>query len=98
MARVRAEIQTPQPGDRVPRSFVVQVVAPSADRVDVFLDPGRDQGGHLLGTSSTSRLRPENAPFLVSVVVPAGRQKLYIHVHASSGAREEVLTLPVTVS
>src|SRR5207302_1797451 len=40
--RIRAEIQAPQAGDTVGRSFVVQVLAPGADRVDVFLEPDRD--------------------------------------------------------
>jgi hypothetical protein len=98
VARVRAEIQAPQPGDRVARSFVMQVLAPGADRVDVFLDPDRDHGGHLVGQASTSKLRPDSAPFLATVAVPPGKQTLYVHVHATAGGREEVLTLPVTVS
>jgi hypothetical protein len=97
--RVRAEIQAPQPGDTVGRSFIVQVLAPGADRVDVFLEPDRDSGGHLVGSASVTRAQPaNNTPFLATVVAPAGMQTLYVHVHAPATTREEVLTLPVAVS
>src|SRR2546423_1854457 len=51
---LRAEIQAPQPGDLVGRSFGVQVLAPGADQVDVFLEPDRDNGGRLAGSASSS--------------------------------------------
>src|SRR5712691_135393 len=53
--RIRAEIQAPQPGDLVGRSFIVQVLAPGADRVDVFLEPDRDSGGRLAGSAVAIR-------------------------------------------
>jgi hypothetical protein len=96
--RLRAEIQAPQPGDLVGRSFSVQVLAPGADRVDVFLEPDRDNGGHLVGSATLARAQLANTPFLATVVAPAGMHTLYVHVHAPTAAREEVLTLQVTVS
>jgi len=96
--RVRAEIQAPQPGDLVGRSFVVQVLAPGADRVDVFLEPDRDNGGHLVGSASSTRPQLPSAPFLATVAVPVGMHRLYVHIHAPTSAREEVQILPVTVS
>jgi len=95
--RVRVEIQAPQPGDLVGKSFGVQVLAPGADRVDVFLEPDRDGGGHLVGSAALTRTQVASTPFLAPVVAPAGMHTLYVHVHAPAGP-EEVLTLQVTVS
>jgi hypothetical protein len=92
--RLKVEIQAPQPGDLVTRSFGVQVLAPGADRVDVFLEPDRDSGGRLLG----SALKVANMPLLAMVVAPPGMHTLYVHVHPATSGREEVITLPVTVS
>jgi len=96
--RVRAEIQAPQPGDLVGRSFGVQVLAPGADRIDVFLEPDRDSGGHLVGSAALGRTQLANAQFVATVVAPAGMHTLYVHIHTPGAAREEVLTLQVTVS
>jgi hypothetical protein len=96
--RVRAEIQAPQPGDLVGRSFIVQVMAPGADRVDVFLEPDRDNGGHLVGSASITRTQLPGAPFLATVAAPTGTQSLYVHIHSPTATREEVLVLPVMVS
>jgi hypothetical protein len=38
------------------------------------------------------------APFLATVAAPLGMHTFYVHIHVPSAAREEVLTLPVTVS
>src|SRR5262249_2780601 len=43
--RPQMEIQAPSPSASVPRSFTIQVLAPGADRIEVFLEPGRDRGG-----------------------------------------------------
>jgi len=96
--RVRAEVQAPQAGDTVGRSFVVQVLAPGADRVDVFLEPDRDGGGRLVGSAAITRDQLPGAPFMATVVAPLGVHTLYVHVHAQTAAREEVLILPLTVS
>jgi hypothetical protein len=96
--RIRAEIQAPQPGDTVGRSFTVQVLAPSADRVDVFLEPDRDNGGHLVGSATVPHDQLPGGSLLATVAAPVGMQTLYVHVHASTSAREELLVLPVTVS
>ncbi len=96
--RIRVEIQAPQPGDLVGRSFAVQVLAPGADRVDVFLEPDRDGGGRLVGSAVAARDQLPAAPFLATVAAPLGMHTFYVHVHAPTAAREEVLILPVTVS
>jgi len=96
--RIRVEIQAPQPGDLVGRSFAVQVLAPGADRVDVFLEPDRDGGGRLVGSAVATRDQLPAAPFLATVAAPLGMHTFYVHVHAPTDAREEVLILPVMVS
>jgi len=96
--RIRVEIQAPQPGDLVGRSFAVQVLAPGADRVDVFLEPDRDGGGRLVGSAVAARDQLPAAPFLATVAAPLGMHTFYVHVHAPTAAREEVLILPVMVS
>jgi hypothetical protein len=96
--RIRAEVQAPQPGDTVGRSFVVQVLAAGADRVDVFLEPGRDSGGRLVGSAVVTHDQLPSAAFMATVAAPLGMHTLYVHVHAPTTAREEVLILPVTVS
>ncbi len=96
--RIRVEIQAPQPGDLVGRSFFVQVMAPGADRVDVFLEPDRDGGGRLAGSAVVTRDQLPGAPFMATVAAPLGVHTLYVHVHSPTATREEVLMLPVTVS
>jgi hypothetical protein len=96
--RIRAEIQAPQTGDTVGRSFAVQVLAPGADRVDVFIEPDRDGGGRLVGSAVMARDQLPGASFLATVAAPLGTHTFYVHVHAPAAAREEVLILPVTVS
>jgi hypothetical protein len=96
--RIKVEIQAPQAGDTVGRSFAVQVLAPGADRVDVFLEPDRDGGGRLVGSAAASRDQLATAPFMATVSAPLGMHTLYVHVHAPTAAREEVLILPVAVS
>jgi hypothetical protein len=96
--RIRAEIQAPQTGDTVGRSFAVQVLAPGADRVDVFIEPDRDGGGRLVGSAVMARDQMPGASFMATVAAPLGMHTFYVHVHAPAAAREEVLILPVTVS
>jgi len=91
-----AEIQSPQPGDQVPRSFVLQILAPRADRVDVFLEPGRDRGGKLVGSAAADSA--SSAAFHTTITVPGGPQTLDVHARATSSGKEEVLTLPIVVS
>jgi hypothetical protein len=90
------EIQAPQPGDMVARTFVMQLLAPSADRIDVFLEPGRDQGGRLVGSASVRQL--SSTPFLVTVSLPPGSHTLSVHAQSTATGRDKVLALPVVVS
>ena len=92
--RPRMEIQSPPPEADVPRHFTVQVLAPGADRIDVFLDPGRDRGGRLAGSASAGRL-PGGA-FQVPVSASSGPQSIYVHAHYVSGP-EDIVTLPLSV-
>ena len=91
----RAEIQSPQAGDRVARRFAVQVFAPGVDRIDVFLEPGRDLGGRLVGSAVRGTLAARALEALVSA--PPGAQVLYVHAHHVAGG-EDVLPLRVVVS
>jgi hypothetical protein len=90
------EIQAPQPGDSVGRTFVLQLLAPNADRVDVFLEPGRDQGGRLVGSASVGKL--SNAPFRVTVSLPPGSHTLSVHAQSTTTGREKVLALPIVAT
>jgi len=91
-----AEIQSPQSGDAVPRKFILQVLAPRADHVDVFLEPGRDHGGRIVGSAS-----PEvssSGAFHATIAAPAGPHTLEVHALSTASGKEEVLTLPIVVS
>ena len=95
---VRAEIQAPQPGDQVPRTFSVQVLAPNADRVDVFVQPDRDRGGRLVGSASAGPQKPPGSSFEVRVDAPPDPQTtLFVHVSSQLTGQEQVLTLPLVV-
>ena len=89
---LRAEIESPQPNDQVSRSLVVQVLAQGADRVDIFLEPDRDQGGRMVGSATST-----NALFKVPVTLPLDGHTLYIHVSSTAARQEQVLTLPLLV-
>ncbi len=91
--RLKAEVEAPQPGDVVPRPFLLQVLAPSADRVDVFLEPDRDGGGRLVGSASQT----PGSPFKIWVNAPLDAHTLYVHVSSSALVQETVLTLPIIV-
>ena len=97
MLPLRAEIASPRPGDQVARRFVMEVVAPNADRIDVFLDPDRNLGGRLVGSTSMPRAQPAGTPLRVTVNAPLGDQTLYVHVSSTSLAQEQILTVPVVV-
>jgi hypothetical protein len=92
-ALLHAEVESPQPGDQVSRSFVILVLASGADRVDVFLEPDRDDGGRLVGSST---LTTGNL-FKVTVNTPPDGHTLYVHVSSTSTGQEQVLTIPVVV-
>jgi len=93
-ARSHVEVQSPPPDADVPRHFTVQVQAPGADRVDVFLDPGRDRGGRLVDSASSASL-PGGA-FQLAVSASPGPQSVYVHAHYATGP-EAIVTLPLTV-
>jgi hypothetical protein len=90
-----AEVEAPQPGDQVSRTVVVQVLAQGADRVDVFLEPDRDEGGKLVGTST----RPLGSTGVMNVTVslPTDGHTLYVHVASSVTGQQALFTVPVVV-
>jgi hypothetical protein len=90
------EIQAPQPGDSVGRTFIMQLLAPSADRVDVFLEPGRDQGGRLVGSASVRQL--STTPFRITVSLPPGNHTLSVHAQSTVTGREKVVPLNVVAT
>jgi hypothetical protein len=94
--RRAAEIQSPQPGGVVGRTFVLQLLAPRADRVDVFLEPGRDRGGRLVGSASADT--SSSGEFRATITAPAGLQTLYVHAGSTRSGTEEILTLPIEVT
>jgi hypothetical protein len=95
--RLYAEIESPQPGDQVPRSFVLQMLAPAADRVDVFLEPDRDNGGRLVGSALGTPAVSAGNPLKTTVTAPIGGHTLYIHVTSVALGQEQLLTLPVVI-
>ena len=96
--RVAAEIASPQAGDQVPRNFVLQMLAPDGARIDVFLEPDRDNGGRLVGSAaSTSSTESAGNLFKTTISAPVGSHTLYIHVTSAVPDQEQVLTLPVVI-
>ena len=95
---LHAEIESPQPGDPVNRSLLVQVLAQGADRVDIFLEPDRDFGGRMVGSSTSAvTSTPSGALFRVPVSIPLDGHTLYVHVSSTATRQEQVLTLPIVV-
>jgi hypothetical protein len=90
-----AEVESPQPGDQVSRGTVVQVLAPGADRVDVFLEPDRDDGGKLVG--SATRAVSNTGVMNVSLSLPTDAHTLYVHVASSVTGQQALFTVPVVV-
>src|ERR687886_1934525 len=78
--RLYAEVESPQAGDQVPRSFTLQMLAPEADRIDVFLEPDRDNGGRLVGSASPSATGSAGTTLKTTISAPLGSHTLYIHV------------------
>jgi hypothetical protein len=92
-----AEVEAPQPGDQVGRSVLVQVLAPGADRVDVFLEPDRDEGGRLVGTAAVAPGAPAPSVFRIAVNLPTDGHTMYVHVSSSVTGQQTLLTVPVVV-
>jgi hypothetical protein len=97
VAAFRAEVASPQPNDEVGRSFVLQVVAAGADRVDVYLEPDRDNGGRLVGSSPVPPGTSASAPVKIQVSAPVDNHTLYVHVASSASGQQQVLTVPIVV-
>jgi hypothetical protein len=100
----RLQITSPNPGATISTGQLLQGVAsdPIAtigsgiDSVQIFLEPGRDGGGRLLGTATPARLGEK--AFSLTLRLSRGAHTLDIHAHSSVTGRETVLSLPVKVS
>jgi len=93
--RLQAEVESPQPHDQITRTFTVQVLAPNADRVDVFLEPDRDKGGVQAGSASSPFVQSADHSVKVTANAPIGAHTLYVHV--TGAGHELVFVLPVVV-
>jgi hypothetical protein len=93
----RAEVESPQPNDQVGRSFVVQVLALGADHVEIYLEPDRDNGGHLVGSASVPVGTSAGSPVKIPVSAPPDGHTLYVHVASSTSGQQQVLTIPIIV-
>jgi hypothetical protein len=94
---LRAEIESPQPNDEVNRSFIVQVLAQGADRVEVYLEPDRDNGGRLVGSAAVPPGTSVGTPVKIPVSAPLDGHTLYVHVASSTSGQQQVLTIPIVV-
>jgi hypothetical protein len=91
----RVQLDAPKAGATLGRSAQVQgvVYEPGVDRVDVFLEPGRDRGGRLVGSAVVRQ--PTPARFTATINVPPGPHTLYVHVHSVTTGREQVVSVAV---
>jgi hypothetical protein len=104
LAPPRLQITSPGAGATISNGQLLQALAsdPVAtvgsgiDRVDIFMEPGRDAGGRLLGTATQDRVGA--AAFSLTLRLARGPHTLDIHAHSSVSGRETVLTLPIKVS
>jgi hypothetical protein len=100
----RLQIVSPAPGATVSNGELIQGVAfdPEAtvgsgiDRVQVFLEPGRDAGGRLLGTATLGRSAPNGFTFVLRVL--RGPHTLQFVAHSALTGLETVVTLPLKIS
>ena len=95
--RLAAEIESPQAGDQVSRNFVLQMLAPDGARVDVFMEPDRDNGGRLVGSAAVSPTDPAGNLLKTTITAPVGSHTLYVHVTSTVLDQEQLLTLPVVI-
>jgi hypothetical protein len=94
----RAEVAAPQVGDQISRGSIVEVLAPTADHVEVYLEPGRDRGGRLVGSTTLAPGSTNPLTLKVPITVPSlGAHTLYVLVGSSATAQEAVITVPVVV-
>jgi len=99
------DVRWPTPGTRVTPSFLLEGTAfdpgttdgHSADAhdVEVFLKPGRDRGGRLVGAARRGQL--DGAEFRVVTTIPRGDHTLHVHARSASTGRESVVRIPVVV-
>ena len=96
------DVGWPAPGARVPRTIVIEgtikdpppVGGPtSAFTFSVFLEPGRDLGGHIVANQSSVTL--DGARFRMVVTVPPGEHTLDIHARSTATGREAAVQIPI---
>jgi hypothetical protein len=91
----RLQVDAPRAGASIGRTAFVQGIAfdLGVDQVEVFLEPDRDRGGRLVGSTTLRSSSP--ARFSVSITIPAGQHTLYVHARSSAANRESVVPIPV---
>jgi len=99
------DVRWPTPGARVTPSFVLEGAAfdpvtrdrhtTDAHYVEVFLEPGRDLGGRLVGTARPGQF--DGAEFRVLTTIPRGDHMLHVHARSVTTGREVVVRIPVVV-
>jgi hypothetical protein len=93
----RFEISAPPAGSTVSDGQVVQGIASDGiDRIELYLEPGRDAGGKLLGLAARGRPDPSTWSFVLHA--PRGWHTVYVHAHSSITGLETVVALPLKVS
>jgi hypothetical protein len=92
----RLEISAPPAGSSVSGGQLVQgIVSDGIDRIELYLEPGRDAGGKMLGVAT--RERPDASSWTFLLRAPRGWHTVYVHAHSSLTGQETVLALPLKV-
>jgi len=99
------DVRWPTPGVRVTPSFVLEGTAfdpvtrdghtAHAHYIEVFLEPGRDRGGRLVGTARVGQV--DGTEFRVLTTIPRGDHTLHVHARSVTTGREVVVRIPVVV-
>jgi hypothetical protein len=71
-------------------------VSDGIDRIEVYLEPGRDAGGKLLGALTRARSDPNSWSFVLRA--SRGWHTVYIHAHSAVSGQEAVVAVPLKVS
>jgi hypothetical protein len=91
----RLQVDAPKAGANIGRTAFVQGIAfdLGVDQVDVFLEPDRDRGGRLVGSTSLRTATP--ARFSVTITIPPGQHTLYVHARSTLANRESIVPIPI---
>jgi hypothetical protein len=88
------QVLAPASGASISRGYQMELLATGIDRVDVFLEPDRDQGGRVVAS-----IAGFDGPHVVlPVSLPAGSHTLYVHGHSSLDGSDIVVSVACTVA